>query len=289
MTEEQLVGRFGLDLHKNYPSEKERAEMRLAIAGTGTYQSEVLYKTGKGNEFWGSLALREISIRGSKFHIVRVTDITAQHESNEKVKSALHEKEVLLAEIHHRVKNNLAVVSGLLGLQATYVKDEQARSLFEESRSRIHSMAIIHDKLYQHETFATIDFSSYINDLVSHIKKLYNNIGTKVSFEIVCNDIYLDIKNAVPCGLILNELISNSFKHAFPGREEGLVKIVCTRMGERFTMMVSDDGVGYDMDKALQNPTSLGLTLISALAGQVNGNLKTTFHQGTAFYLSFEV
>jgi PAS domain S-box-containing protein len=289
MSQDELIGKFGPDLHKIYPTEKERQVIRMALATAGNFQAEVNYKTGTGGEFWGSLAIRVISIKGKRFEVVRITDITAQHAMNEKLKASLQEKEVLLAEIHHRVKNNLAVVSGLLGLQATYITNEQARAMFEESRNRIHSMALIHHKLYQHESFAQIDFAAYINDLISHIRDSYNNSEATITFNITCNDIYIDIKNAVPCGLIMNELISNAYKHAFPGRSQGEIKIVCTKMGEKFTMMVSDNGIGFDMSTELEKPRSLGLTLITALADQLSGSVRATHHQGTAFYLSFEV
>jgi PAS domain S-box-containing protein len=289
MDESTLVGRKGIDLHKIYPSEQYLQKIRLDLLTAGSHQSEVLYKTGRGNEFWGSLSVRAINISGKKYQMIRITDITTSHQVNEKLKASLQEKEVLLAEIHHRVKNNLAVISGLLGLQSTYISDEQARKLFAESRDRIHSMALIHDKLYQHESFAQINFCVYINDLVHHIRSSYLSEEKNIEFLITCKDIFLDIKNAVPCGLILNELITNACKHAFPDRTEGEIRIVCTRMGEKFTMMVADNGIGFELEPALEKSDSLGLTLINALAGQLNGDVKTTCHDGTAFYLAFEV
>jgi PAS domain S-box-containing protein len=288
MSENDLMGKYGLDLHKNTPQEKELNEIRSSLATAGQYQSEILYGTGKGNEFWGAIAIRQITIRAKKYQVVRITDITEQHEINERLKSSLHEKEILLAEIHHRVKNNMAVISGLLGVQSSYVKDEQARTLFEESRNRIHSMALIHDKLYQHEAFAKIDFCAYIGDLVSYIRSSYDPGTSDITFSVSCNDIYLDIKQAVPCGLILNELISNAYKHAFKDKEKGEIKVACTKMGERFTMMVSDNGKGFDLMTALEAPSSLGLTLINGLIEQVSGAVKGSHHDGTAFYLSFE-
>jgi PAS domain S-box-containing protein len=288
-SEDKIIGMYGLDFHKVKATESELQEIRLSLIKTGSYEGEILYKTGKGNEFWGAIAIKQMAIDSKKYQVVRITDSTIQHEINAKLKSSLHEKEILLAEIHHRVKNNMAVISGLLGLQSTYVENEQAKALFEESRNRIHSMALIHDKLYQHETFAKIDFCAYINDLVNHIKESYNPTTSEIKFSITCNEIFLDIKYAVPCGLILNELISNAYKHAFRGKEKGEIKIVSTKMGEKFTMMVSDNGVGCDMEKELLQPRSLGLTLVNGLVDQINGTLKTTCNNGTAFYISFEV
>jgi PAS domain S-box-containing protein len=278
----------GLDFHQDDMSLKEIDAIKAILFEKGMYEGEVLYRTNLGKEFWGALAIRLIYIAGKPFQSVRVTDISERKKAEQYTKASLQEKEILLAEIHHRVKNNMAVISGLIGLQSSYVQDEKAKELFEESRNRIHSMALIHDKLYQHETFAKIDFCGYINDLVDYIKSSYNSTETDVVFNVTCNDIFLNIQQAVPCGLILNELISNAFKHAFKDRREGEVKIVCTKMGGKFTMMVSDDGCGYDVETKLKASSTLGLTLINALVDQLSGAVKTTNHKGTAYYISFE-
>ena len=286
--ESDFYSSYGLDFHKNAVSKKELDFMTNEVLTKGVYRGEVVYKTKKGNEFWGALAIREMIINEKRYQSVRVADITPQKEFAKKIQDSLNEKEILLSEIHHRVKNNLAVISGLLGLQSSYVEDERAKELFEESRNRIHSMALIHDKLYQHETFAKIDFAEYIKDLVQQIKKSYNPANTNIQFVITCNDIFLDIKNAVPVGLILNELISNSYKHAFMGKENGEIKIVCTKMGDKFTMMVSDDGNGFDFQEGFEKPKSLGLTLVKALSDQIGGNVKINSEKGAAYYISFE-
>lgn len=287
--ESDFYGQFGITFHKQALTEDELNQMQVQLTTTGKYESEVIYKTKKGNEFWGALAIRLIRIGGKDYQSVRVSNITAQKKVEKQIQTSLQEKEILLAEIHHRVKNNLAVISGLLGLQASYQEDEKVKKLFEESRDRIHSMALIHDKLYQNETMAKINFCAYINDLVEHIKSSYVTEITKVRFSVTCNDIFLNIKDAVPCGLILNELISNSCKHAFKGKTEGEIKVVCSKMGEKFTMAVSDNGVGFNAEEALKKPETLGITLINALAEQVNGQVKTTHANGTSYYISFEV
>ncbi len=279
----------GLDLRKEPIGKKEHLSIKGDIAVKGFHENEVLYKTKKGNEFWGALAIRLVFMNGMPYQSVRITDITDQKKIEKQIQTSLNEKEILLAEIHHRVKNNLAVISGLLGLQANYVEDEKAKVLFEESRNRIHSMALIHDKLYQNETLATINFSEYIHDLVEHIKKSYIPDTWSVKFNITCNEIFLDIRNAVPCGLILNELISNSCKHAFKDIQNPEIKIVCSKMGEKFTMMVSDNGIGFDIENGFKRANSLGLTLIQALSEQLGGKVNTTFVNGTQFYISFEV
>lgn len=286
--ESDFYGLYGLEFQKEPLQKTNIDKMRQSLKEKKVFEEEVLYKTFKGNEFWGALIIRIIYISGIPYQSIRVTDITHQKNAKKQIQNSLNEKEILLSEIHHRVKNNLAIISGLLGLQSSYVEDEKAKALFEDSRNRIHSMALIHDKLYQHETFAKIDFCAYINDLINYIKSSYFSKQTKISFSVVCHDIFLDIKTAIPCGLILNELITNACKHAFKDRTDGEIKIVCSTMGEIFTLMVSDNGVGFDGAEALKKSNSLGLTLINALAEQIGGSIKTTHHNGTAYYISIE-
>lgn len=287
-SEQEFYDRYGTDLHKVAPTEAEMLTMRNALNTKGLYEGEVLYKTKTGREFWGALAIKLVEIGTEKYQSVRITDVSVEKKAKAHMEASLQEKEILLSEIHHRVKNNMAVISGLLGLQSGYVEDAKSRSLFEESRNRIHSMALIHDKLYNHETFARIDFNAYCNDLINYIKSSYNATSANVNFILNCHDVLVDIKNAVPCGLILNELISNAYKHAFHGRGEGTIIITCTKMGGKFTMMVSDNGSGFDAEDILEKPVSLGLTLITALVAQVNGTIKAKKKDGTTYFISFE-
>lgn len=286
--ESDFVGKHGPNFHTNL-SKAQTEAIRDSLQKKGFYEGEILYKTSKGNEFWGSITIALIYILNIPYQSVRITDITEQKKTEKQIQTSLHEKEVLLAEIHHRVKNNLAVISGLLGLQSSYIEDEKAKALFQESRNRIHSMALIHDKLYQHETFAKIDFCTYINDLTSHIQRSYQYAPSNIEFTLGCTNIFLDIKTAIPCGLILNELITNSYKHAFIGREKGEIKIECIKAGNTCTIMVNDNGVGFNADEALKKSNSLGLTLINALTEQINGTVKTVHDNGTGYCISFEL
>jgi two-component sensor histidine kinase len=177
----------------------------------------------------------------------------------------------------------------LLGLQASYIEDENLKILLEESRNRIYTMALIHENLYQNETFARIKLGTYINDLVNNIKASYNAITTNINFSVITNDIVLGIKHAVPCGLILNELITNACKHAFKYRETGEIKIEFTQIDNKITMMVSDDGIGFNADDLLNKSNTLGLTLIIALTDQLDGILSTSAEKGITYYLTFEI
>ncbi len=287
--ESDFFSRQGVDFHKDKLPDHDLFYMRNQVLVNGFFENETLYRSQKGREFWGSFAMRLFDIRGKKFLTIRITDISENKKNQELIKSSLHEKNVLLAEIHHRVKNNLAVISGLLGLQASHSEDENTKSLFEESRNRIHSMALIHEKLYQHETFASIQMDSYIKDLVSNIKASYTSSDTIIKFSVSSNNNVLDIKYAVPCGLILNELISNSCKHAFKGRKAGKIKIEFSKIENKFTMMVSDDGIGYDAEKLLKESSTLGLTLINALTEQIDGTLTALNDKGITYHISFTV
>jgi PAS domain S-box-containing protein len=285
----EFYSHLELDFRKEKPSSMELYQMRNRLLIKDIFEYEFLYRSKKEKEFWGAFAERLFEIRGKKFIIARITDISDKKKSQEFVKSSLHEKEVLLSEIHHRVKNNLAVISSLLGLQASYIEDENLKILLEESRNRIYTMALIHENLYQNETFARIKLGTYINDLVNNIKASYNAITTNINFSVITNDIVLGIKYAVPCGLILNELITNACKHAFKYRETGEIKIEFTQIDNKITMMVSDDGIGFNADDLLNKSNTLGLTLIIALTDQLDGILSTSAEKGITYYLTFEI
>ncbi|HWY37930.1 MAG TPA: histidine kinase dimerization/phosphoacceptor domain -containing protein, partial [Bacteroidia bacterium] len=209
--EETFFSKYGFDLHKTYPTGEEIAGIKEQIEKDGIYEDEILYKTFKGNEFWGSISVKAISVNGQKYQSIRVTDITEQKKIKEQTASSLKEKELLLAEIHHRVKNNLAIISALINLQVENLKDDESKAIFEETKDRIYSMALIHNQLYQNNSFAQIEFAQYINNFCSYLSKSYQ---TNPNVEILerTEKVFLDIKTAIPCALILNELITNAFK-----------------------------------------------------------------------------
>lgn len=278
-----------LDFYRGSFDQSELVEFRNVLFKKRLIESEIIYSTVKGNEFWGSYAIRLFEINEKSFMTVRITDITEKRASQELIKSSLHEKETLLAEIHHRVKNNLAVISGLLSLQSSFVNDEKAKDLLLESRNRIHSMSLIHEKLYQFENFASISLDVYIVDLIDNIKKSYSTPDKIIDFKVKSNNISLEIKYAVPCGLILNELISNSLKHAFPGQEKGEIRVEFTQKENEITMQVADNGIGCDINKLLKEGNTLGLTLIDSLSDQIDGTLKTVNNDGLAYQITFKV
>lgn len=231
-----------------------------------------------------------VTVDGSTIAIFGIyVDITERRQAEEKVKASLKEKEVLLAEIHHRVKNNLAVITGLLELQAYNTPSEEATDVLKASQMRVNSIALIHEKLYQNENLSEIPFDRYLRELTEVIVSSMESEATNVDISIEGDPLELTIAQAIPCGLILNELLTNAYKHAFPDREEGKVKITVTS-GDRVRLDVQDDGVGIPEEVSLDNPDSLGLKLIHTLAMQLEGEANFRSNdRGTRFSLEFEL
>ena len=215
-------------------------------------------------------------------------DITEQKEYEEKIYSSLKEKNVLLQEIHHRVKNNLAVVSGLLQLQMYETDDPVIRDTLKESESRIQTMALIHEKLYNSENLSRISTQSYINDLVATIQSTVD-IPKDIAVETDIADIELNINNAVPFALLVNEVVTNSFKHAFTEQEEGRILIDISLQDDILHAKIKDNGKGLPGDFSPSTKDSLGMNLIDNFAKQLDANLEMGSNNGTYVSLSFNV
>jgi two-component sensor histidine kinase/predicted hydrocarbon binding protein len=209
----------------------------------------------------------------------------------EKIKASLSEKEVLIKEVHHRVKNNLQIVSSLLSLQADSIEDKQARDKYLESIGRIRSMAIIHEQLYRSKNLSKINAEEYFSELVRFISETYNvNKNVKVNLRIKVREKFIEIDKAIPCGIIINELLSNAFKYAFPDNREGEVKVELRSIVSpdyHWRLIVSDNGVGIKGKINFSNPNTLGLQLINSLTGQLDGKLDVKKEKGTSFTFHF--
>lgn len=215
-------------------------------------------------------------------------DITERIRAEEKIKASLHEKDVLLKEIHHRVKNNMQIISSLLRLQARSFQNSKMSEMFKESQNRIRSMALIHEKLYQTEDFSQINFAEYIRSLTVHLFHTYRINPNIVHMNTDVKEIFLDINKAIPCGLIVNELVSNSLKHAFPDNKRGEIHIRLSKNKQKKTRLsVSDNGIGLPESVNMREPKTLGLQLVSDLARQIEGKIRLDKSRGTAFYISF--
>jgi two-component sensor histidine kinase len=217
-------------------------------------------------------------------------DITERKQAEEKINASLKEKEVLLREIHHRVKNNMQIISSLLNLQSMLLSNEKDIAMLKDSQNRIRAMSLIHEKLYRSENLADINIKEYINDLAKYILQFFEAVAFNVTLKIEAEDILMGIDTAIPCGLIINELISNSLKHAFPEGRKGEVRITLEKTGDdEIIMTVSNDGIGFPEDIDFRKTKSLGLQLVTTLAeNQLQGKIELDRSKGTAFKITFK-
>ncbi len=210
-------------------------------------------------------------------------------EQTKELTDALSEKEILIKEIHHRVKNNLAVISGLFELQLWNTQDQSVINILKNSQMRIRSMAIIHEQLYQSKNFSKINLSDYMRKLIQAVSDTMDNGLSKVSLTVeIDNDVEMTIVQSVPCGLILNELLSNVYEHAFKGKSVGNIEVIMKEERDRIIMVVTDDGIGMPSQNPEDYKDSLGLTLITTLTAQLNGSVKIDNQSGTTFHIDFE-
>jgi len=217
---------------------------------------------------------------------VVVQDITERKEAEEQIHASLAEKEVLLKEIHHRVKNNLQIISSLLHLQSVKLEDEALLRAFDNSQHRIRSMAFIHEELYQSGDLARIDFVSYVRRLTDYLFESFGVDDNQIGLSVQVDNLLLTIDKAIPIGLIINELVSNSLKHAFPEGHRGRVAIeLHAGEGEPFVLTVSDDGVGLPEGVDVNQAESLGLRLVTSLVGQLKARVEVDRSAGTAFHI----
>jgi two-component sensor histidine kinase len=228
-----------------------------------------------------------IAIENARLFEQAQQEIAERKRAEEQIKASLKEKEMLLKEIHHRVKNNLQVISSLLYLQSQNIVDKPSLEMFLDSRNRVRSMALVHERLYQSRDLARVDFAEYIRNLVSYLFRSYEVHSNVIKQKINIADVSLGIDAAVPCGLILNELVSNSLKHAFPDGTAGEIRIGLSSDNDKFTLMVSDNGVGFPKDLDLRNTQSLGLQLVNTLVDQLEGTIELDRSGGTAFEITF--
>jgi len=232
---------------------------------------------GEELEWQGRVFLRNyvpLSINeNSNYHLWQYQDITDSRQAEVQIKSSLKEKEVLLKEIHHRVKNNLQIISSLLNLQSAEIEDPKASQKFRESQDRVKAMALIHERLYQSSDLAKIDFAGYVRSLTGHLVRSYKAGAIRLNVEVESVPMNLDV--AIPCGLMINELVSNAFKYAFPDRRDGEIRVVFSEDRDRMLRLaVSDNGIGFPEDRNPEESDSLGLKLVRTLTEQLGGTVR---------------
>ncbi len=249
---------------------------------------ELELNTKNGDKIFAEVSTRFIWRNGEIEGILSILrDVTERKKADEKIKASLKEKEVLLREIHHRVKNNLQVISSLLSLQSAYINDSQLKEMLKEIKNRIRSMALIHEKLYQSEALAETNFEEYIRSLAHGLVRSYAISTGAVTLTVDVGDVSLSINTAIPCGLIINELVSNSLKHAFPDGK-GEIRIALYPVNDSIELDISDNGVGIPEDIDFKTTETLGLRLVTILVeDQLDGEITLIRNKGTEFRIRF--
>ncbi|MBI5681305.1 MAG: PAS domain S-box protein [Methanobacterium sp.] len=231
-----------------------------------------------------------------------VADISKRKKTEKEIKASLKEKEILLKEIHHRVKNNLQIISSLLNLQTGYINDEDTLDVFKESQNRVKSMSMIHEKLYRSKSMVKIDFGEYVTDLTRNLFYNYKIDRSIIEYNTKIDNIFFDINTAIPCGLIINELVTNCLKHAFsdieaqkslyepftPTNTKNEITIELTPLDDEFALTVADNGIGFPDNTNFRNTKSLGLQLVNNLVEQLDGTIKLDKTNGTKFRIIFK-
>ena len=289
---EELIGQDHRVTNSGHHPKEFMRDLWNTIAHGRVWHGEVKNRAKDGSPYWVDTTIVPfLNADGKPYqHVVIRTDITRSKIAEEAIVQSLREKEALLREIHHRVKNNLQVISSILKLQSNYIKDPVLLDVFKDCQGRIRTMALIHEKLYRSEGLAQIDFKEYLESLVGLLLRSQTPKGVALRNELQIAPVHLDVDTAIPLGLIANELVCNCLKHAFIGRAAGHMSIRLTKPDQnRLQLVVQDDGhglpPGFDPDKT----NSLGVRLVKILSGQINGRMEFKSHNGSEFSILFEV
>ncbi len=254
-----------------------------------TYKSESEIFLGEPANRWVQVQITPIYDDKNIFkgRLLIIQDINKRKTLEKELEKSLEEKELMMKEIHHRVKNNLMIIQSLLQLQSRYINDENVLNIFRESQSRIRSMALIHQRLYQHN-LKTIDFGDYPRTLALDIFRSYAGDPDQIKLNVYADNVMLDIDTAIPLGLILNELVSNSLKYAFPEGKKGQLTVKFSLNNNKYKLIVSDEGIGIPEGLDYENSDSLGLRLVYSLSDQIGAEVKLDTTNGTKFEITFD-
>ncbi|MDZ7659045.1 PAS domain S-box protein [Fodinibius sp.] len=286
---EELIGMHVLDLTPEEFHSKQ-PETFADITTTGDEAWERIYQKKDGMKFPTEIHTAFYEMGGQKRLIAYVRDITDHKKYEQTIRKSLKEKETLLSEVHHRVKNNLAIISGLLQMQVFNTEDENLLAKLKESQSRIQSIAMVHEKLYSSETFSEIAIDKYINDLLNMIEESMTDFKKDIRVNTDMESIRLTVGQAIPCGLLLNEMITNCYKHAFKNSDEGEINISVREEEGQVKLSVEDNGIGLPEDFSIEQQPSLGMTIINTLTTQLDGQLKVDSGDfGSRFSLAFDI
>lgn len=282
---------FGKNISMLYSDAEQYERIKYSISEEEKFVGEVIHKKKSRDTFIAYTSASSLhNEQGESIGFMTISrDITHIKETEERLRKSLGEKEILLKEIHHRVKNNLQVISSILKLQSAYVKDEKIAEVLKECRNRISSMAFIHANLYMTKDFTNINFAEYAGNLAGNLQQSYTGGDKKFLLKMDIPEVFLHIDQAIPCGLIINELLSNSLKYAFQNRKRGTLGISAKVKKENIILAIWDDGAGFPKTVNYRETESLGLQLVISLVDQLNGKIKmeTVKDKGTKFIIAF--
>ncbi len=291
LSKNELVGKNFTELGKMEPGYISfiLGKLSLLLDGEVIEPFEIRFKDKNDDVHWGLMHITPILDNGKITHILVIaTDITGQKSAENEIKKSLMEKEALLREIHHRVNNNMQIISSLLNLQKEYVREDETRDVLQDSQSRVKSMAMVHEKLYLSGDLSHINFKQYTEKLVSDIFYTYESqIGT-IKPILNLENIELNMETAIPLGLIINELVANSLKFAFPNNEKGSITVDMKTKNDEYALIIADDGIGFPADVDFKKTDSLGLQLVNNLVNQLDGEITMDRSHGTAYKITFK-
>jgi PAS domain S-box-containing protein len=266
---------------------KEGLEATMIVAGGQNISLDTVRKTKSGKLIHVSIIGKPILMENNQLAVYGIyRDITDRRTTEEKIKKELKEKELLLKEIHHRVKNNMQIISSLLNMQIRDIQNEKDKEIFRESQTRIKSMALIHERLYKSDDLTHISFEGYVRKVISNLLSSYKTSDRHVHFSLDIQDVDISINSAIPLGLIVNEIISNSLKHAFKKTEKPEIIIQLQKKDESFELLIRDNGSGFteeSYEKA--GKRSMGLQLIETLTLQLHGSMDIQSHNGLTYMI----
>jgi PAS domain S-box-containing protein len=283
----EILGSSVAILHEEGHLEQLTASLAEARQ-TGRFVEEAWRVRKDGTRFWADVAMTPLFDSAGKLegYAKVIRDFTTRREQDETLRQSLREREVLLQEVHHRVKNNLQVISSLINMQVRRLEPGMTRDALDECKQRVLTIALIHEKLYQSKDYAHVPFAEYVRSLASQVMHVSGH-APHVALQLDIQDVPLGVDRAIPCGLILNELISNALKHAFRDRSRGRIRVELLRMENKLRLIVADDGIGLPPGFDTRRSTSMGLQLVYTLARQLEADLSVTSDGGTTFHLTF--